>query len=133
MDDNDYQHVDLYPHEVKREYARGSGPGGQHRNKTESCVHLTHLPTGITARIDGRHQHKNEVAAMKILTERVNEFYRSGFNGDVIEIRRSQVGNGNRGDKRRTYRVKDGLVIDHISGKTVKLKDILRGKIEKLI
>jgi peptide chain release factor 1 len=132
LDNNDYQHVDLYPHEVKREYTRGSGPGGQHRNKTESCVNLTHIPTGITARIDGRHQHKNELEAMKILTERVNDYYRTGFNGDIVEERRNQVGKGSRGDKRRTYRVQDGVVLDHITNKSGKYKDILRGKVAKL-
>jgi len=62
----------------------------------------------------------------------VNEFYRTGHVSDVVEERRDQIGNGDRGDKRRTYRVKDAIVIDHITNKTCSLKDILKGKIELL-
>jgi protein subunit release factor A len=62
------------------------------------------------------------------LTKRVNEFYRCGHNSIDIEHRRGQIGNGERSDKRRTYRVKDNSVSDHITNKTASLKDILRGK-----
>lgn len=62
----------------------------------------------------------------------MNEYYRTGHVSDVVEERRDQIGDGARSDKRRTYRVKDSIVIDHITGKTASLKDILRGKIELL-
>jgi protein subunit release factor A len=62
----------------------------------------------------------------------VNEYYRTGHISEAVEERRDQIGNGDRGDKRRTYRVKDAIVIDHVTNKTASLKDILRGKIELL-
>lgn len=81
---------------------------------------------------DGRNQHANKEDALKELKRRVNEFYRTGHMSEEIEERREQIGNGERSDKRRTYRVKDGIVIDHITGKTANLKEILKGKIELL-
>lgn len=106
--------------------------GGQHKNTTDSCVIVTHIATGIKVVRDGRNQHKNKDDALKELNKRVNEFYRTGHIGEVVEERREQIGKGNRGDKRRTYRVKDGQVTDHITNKTANLKDILKGKIELL-
>lgn len=132
MDDNQYKDVDIYPSEVRVEYTRGSGPGGQHKNTTDSCVILTHYSTGIKARVDGRSQHKNEDKAWKELTKRVNHYYKTGEDAREVENRKEQIGVGGRSEKRRTYRVKDDEVIDHISGKRTKLKFILRGKLELL-
>lgn len=92
----------------------------------------THIPTGISARVDGRDKHKNEREALRVLTERVNHYYKTGEMLEQIKERRGQIGNGTRSDKRRTYRVKNNQVVDHITGKTAKLKHILRGKIELL-
>lgn len=132
MDDTQYEEVEIYPNEVRTEYTRGSGPGGQHKNVTNSCVVLTHYATGIKVRVDGRNQHKNEAEAWKELTRRVNHYYKTGEDEKEWEIRKEQIGIGGRSDKRRTYRVKDDEVIDHISGKRAKLKMILRGKVELL-
>lgn len=132
LDNETYTNVELFNYELKKEYTRGSGPGGQHKNKTESCVTLIHMATGISARVDGRQKHKNEEKAMKILTERVNEYYRTGFINDVADERRGQIGNSDGDDARRTYKVKTGMVTDHVTGKTARLKDISRGKLEKL-
>ena len=132
MDDNQFKEVEIHESEVRIEYTRGYGAGGQHKNTTNSCVILTHYSTGIKARVDGRNQHKNKKEAWKELTKRVNHFYRTGEIQNQIGIRKEQIGVGGRSDKRRTYRVKDGEVIDHISGKRVKLKLILRGKLELL-
>lgn len=93
---------------------------------------MTHIATGISVRRDGRHQHKNKSDALEELTKRVNSFYRTGHDEIGIEERRAQIGDGACSDKRRTYRVKDSIVVDHITGKTVSLKDIMRGKIELL-
>lgn len=128
----DYKQIKLYPGEVKKNYTRGSGPGGQHKNKTESCVLLTHLSTGITARCDGRNQHQNEKEAWKILTERVNHFYKTGKIEEIVEIRKKQIGSGMRGDKRRTYREKNNMVIDHVNNKKGTLSQILRGELNIL-
>jgi len=129
---NDYKEVDLFPSEYSLETTRGSGNGGQHKNTTDSCVVVTHYATGIKVVRDGRNQHKNKEDALKELTRRVNNYYRTGHDEEVVEERREQIGKGDRGDKRRTYRVKDAQVIDHITGKTASLKDILRGKINLL-
>jgi peptide chain release factor 1 len=132
LEENNYKEVDLRPDEYRLETTRGTGNGGQHKNTTDSCVVVTHLSTGIKVVRDGRNQHRNKEEALEELKRRVNEFYRTGHISEVVEERREQIGNGDRGDKRRTYRVKDAIVIDHITGKSASLKDILRGKIELL-
>lgn len=129
---NDYKEVEIRPDEVRIETTRGSGNGGQHRNTTDSCVIITHYATGIKVVRDARDQHKNKDEAMKEITRRVNHFYRTGHDEELVEERRSQIGTGVRSDKRRTYRVKDAIVNDHITNKIASLKDILRGKIELL-
>lgn len=129
---NEYKDIEIYPNEVRIETIRGTGNGGQHRNTTDSCVVMTHLSTGIKVVRDGRNQHKNKADAFKEVAKRVNDYYRTGEMGELSEERRTQIGNGERGDKRRTYRVKDGIVIDHITNKTASIKDIFRGKIQLL-
>lgn len=130
---NDYKDIDIPMNEIRIETTRGQGSGGQHKNVTDSCVIVTHEHTGIKVVRDGRQQHSNKEDALKELKRRVNEFYRTGHLNEVIEERRDQIGSGERSDKRRTYRVKDGLVIDHISGKTASFKDIMKGRIELLV
>ena len=93
---------------------------------------MTHISTGIKVVRDGRDQHKNKRDALEELTKRVNSFYKNGHDSVAVEDRRNQIGNSERSDKRRTYKVKENMVIDHITGKTARLKDILRGKIELL-
>jgi len=93
---------------------------------------VTHIPTGIKVVRNGRHQANNKIDALDEITKRINNFYRTGFLDEVSEIRKEQVGDGTRSDKRRTYRVKDGIVVDHITGKTASYKDILKGKINLL-
>lgn len=118
--------------EVNRAYTRGSGPGGQNKNKVNSCVVLTHRPTGISVRIDGRDQPKNELEAWTIMEQRLRDLHDGKINAEVSSIRSSQIGGGERGNKRRTYRVKDGIVNDHVTGKQAQMKLIERGKIELL-
>jgi peptide chain release factor 1 len=132
MEENDYHEVELHPNEYRLETTRGTGNGGQHKNTTDSCVVVTHNATGLKVVRDGRNQHKNKEDALKELKKRVNAFYRTGHLEESVEERRDQIGKGDRGDKRRTYRVKDSLVVDHITNKTASLKDILRGKIDLL-
>ncbi len=132
MEINNYKEVEIRPDEIRIETTRGSGAGGQHKNVTDSCVIITHYATGIKVVRDGRNQHKNKEDALNEIKRRVNDFYRTGHIDDSVEQRREQIGKGDRTDKRRTYRVKDVMVIDHITNKTARLKDILRGKIELL-
>jgi peptide chain release factor 1 len=119
--------------EVDRKYTRSSGKGGQHRNKVETCVVLTHKPTGIQVRIgNNRERHRNEELAWEEMERRLKEIYFSEKKGEEIGNRLKQIGKGGRSDKRRTYRVKDDIVVDHITNKKTSLKKILRGNIELL-
>lgn len=132
LEENDYKEVEIHPSEYRIETTRGTGAGGQHKNTTDSCVIITHYSTGIKVVRDGRNQHKNKEDALKELKKRVNEFYRTGHVEESVEERRGQIGKGDRSDKRRTYRVKDGVVVDHITNKTASFKDVSRGKINLL-
>lgn len=132
LEENNYKEVEISTNEIKVETTRGTGPGGQHRNTTDSTVVITHEATGIKVVRNGRCQHKNKAEGLIELKKRVNEFYRNGHNSIDIEHRKSQIGNSERSDKRRTYKVKESMVIDHVSNKTASLKDILRGKINLL-
>lgn len=132
LEKDDYNEVNVPYDEIKVETTRGTGAGGQHRNSTDSCVVLTHIPTGIKVARNGRCQHKNKADAIKELNKRVNNYHQTGFDSVVIEERRTQIGNGERSEKRRTYRVKENQVIDHITNKTSTLKDIFKGRINLL-
>lgn len=132
MDDNEYKDVKLQPYEYRIETTRGTGNGGQKRNKTETCVVITHIETGIKVRIDSRSQKQNKENALLELTKRVNDFYRTGNIAKNIKERQKQVGRGLRAEKRRTYNVKSDRVIDHITGKRASLKKVLRGELNLL-
>lgn len=119
--------------ELQIETTRGTGNGGQHRNTTDSCVVITHLPTGIKVVRDGRNQHRNKEDALVEIKKRVNTFYRTGYEEEVVEKRNGQIGSGERSDKKRTYRDKDDKVIDHETGKSASLKQFMKGKLELLI
>lgn len=129
---NQYKAIEIPYSEIKIETTRGTGNGGQHKNSTDSCVIMTHSLTGIKVVRDGRSQLSNRDYAYEELKRRINEYYRTGFISEVSEARKGQIGDGTRSDKRRTYREKDGIVIDHITNKTASFKDILKGKIELL-
>ncbi len=97
--------------------ARGSGPGGQKRNKTESCIIATHRPSGLQVRIDNeRSQHQNKAMAYKIIAARLYDAERERIAGARELDRKQQVGSGQRGDKVRTYRTQDDQVTDHRTG-----------------
>lgn len=113
--------------DIRYVMTKGTGPGGQHRNKTESCVTAIHKPTGLSVKIDARHQHKNKALATRLLSERVREQKRDQSCNERHANRKQQVGSGMRGDKRRTYRSKDDAVVDHIIGKKWRLSKWLRG------
>jgi peptide chain release factor 1 len=114
--------------DVDLETMRGSGAGGQHRNKTDSAVRARHRPTGIEVRVEAeRSQHANKELAMRVLAARVAERDRAAADGARAEDRRRMIGTGMRGDKRRTIRVQDDQVNDHIDGRTWKFKAYARG------
>lgn len=127
-----YSDKEIPQSELKIETTRGSGKGGQHKNVTDSCVIVTHVPTGIKVVRDGRSQLSNRDDAYKEIKKRINTYYRTGFVEEVSNLRKEQVGDGHRSDKRRTYRCKEGIVVDHVTNKSANIKDILRGKINLL-
>lgn len=111
-------HVRIREADLDWTVCRGSGPGGQHRNKTESAVVLVHKPTGVTVRCESeRSQHQNRATAISVLRARLWQREQERLTGERGDARRSQVGSGMRGDKRRTIRVQDGVVTDHVTGK----------------
>lgn len=124
--------VVIDPLDVVRKYTRSRGKGGQNVNKVETCVVLTHLPTGITVRSEnGRKRDKNEQEAWRRLTEKLQSIedvsHQEGERG-----KRSAHNKSNRSEKVRTYKVTEKKVTDHRTHKTVKMKDVERGRIEKL-
>lgn len=116
--------------DVTFRYTKGKGPGGQHKNKTESCVIATHEPTGIEVTIDGRNQHQNKRLALKELQKRVDEFILDERAKKKKQYRDKKIHEHHR---IRTYDYSRGIVTDHNTGKTASLKDILeKGMLEKL-
>lgn len=132
MDEFELQIKPITESEVRIERTRGSGSGGQHKNSTDSRIVMTHIQTGIKVISDGRHQAANLEEAYKEMGRRVNDHYNNQAYNEYSVDRHKQVGSGHRSDKRRTYRVKDDLVIDHITGKTTTIKNILKGNLELL-
>ena len=111
---------------------RSGGPGGQHANKTSSAVQLTHLPTGISVRIETKSQHQNKQLALAVLRARLHAQESDRLLGARNAKRRSQVGCGARGDKRRTIAVQRDTVTDHETGKSMPFKSYSRGDLEPL-
>ena len=114
---------------------RSSGAGGQHVNKTESCIRLTHLPTGIVVLCqDERSQTKNREKAMRVLKSRLYDFYQSQYEKEYSENRRSQVGTGDRSERIRTYNFPQGRVTDHRIGMTLySLDNFMLGDIDEMV
>ena len=119
IDDKDLR-IDIY---------RSSGAGGQHVNKTDSAVRLTHLPTGIVVAMqDERSQHRNRDKAMQVLRTRIYEKKREEAHGAEAEARKAMVGSGDRSERIRTYNFQQGRVTDHRIGLTLhKLDEVLAG------
>lgn len=120
--------VRLDERDLEETTMRGSGPGGQHRNKTDSAVRLLHRPTGLVVRCESeRDQSQNRRVARAVLRARLWDLEHTRTRGARDADRRAQVGTGMRGDKRRTIRTQDDQVTDNVSGRTWRFKDYERG------
>ncbi len=123
------------PAELQIDTFRASGAGGQHVNKTESAIRITHLPTGLVVECqDERSQYKNKEKAMKVLRARLLERQQACQAADTAARRRAQVGSGDRSERIRTYNFPQGRVTDHRVGLTLyKLDGVLDGDLDELV
>ena len=126
---------EIDPKDLQIDTFRASGAGGQHVNKTESAIRITHLPTGLVVECqDERSQYKNKDKAMKVLRSRLYEMEREKQESAEAAARRSQVGSGDRSERIRTYNFPQGRVTDHRIGLTLyKIDAIMDGVLDELI
>jgi peptide chain release factor 1 len=133
MNPDEKVELKINPNDITKQYTCSRGKGGQNVNRIQSCVVLTHIPTGIMVRSEEtRNQGKNEELAYKRLSEKLKVIEEEKFLDQVKTRRNDQIGNGDRGTRKRTYRLKEDVVIDHETGKNCRWKDILKGRIELL-
>jgi peptide chain release factor 1 len=127
--------VNIKPADLRVDTFRASGAGGQHVNKTDSAIRLTHLPSGMVVECqDERSQHKNRARAMSLLQARLLEQEQSRQQSEIAESRRIQVGSGDRSQRVRTYNFPQGRLTDHRINLTLyKLDEILSGNLDMLI
>ena len=127
--------VSLNLNDVRKDTFRASGAGGQHVNKTESAVRLTHVPTGTVVECqDGRSQHQNYERALEVLRSRLYDAARAKAEAERAANRKSQVSTGDRSAKIRTYNFPQGRVTDHRIGLTVHtLPSVLSGELDPVI
>ncbi len=127
--------LEINPSDLQIDTYRSGGAGGQHVNKTESAIRITHLPSGLVVECqDERSQHKNKDKAMKVLRSRLFEQLQKEQSDAIASDRKSQVGTGDRSERIRTYNYPQGRVTDHRIGLTLyKLEQILNGDLDELI
>ncbi|MBE2243740.1 MAG: peptide chain release factor 1 [Burkholderiaceae bacterium] len=127
--------IRLDPAELRIDTFRASGAGGQHVNKTDSAIRITHLPTGIVAECqDDRSQHRNKAKAMAVLAARLQEKERSERAAKEAATRKGLIGSGDRSDRIRTYNFPQGRITDHRINLTLyKLQAVLDGELDEVI
>jgi peptide chain release factor 1 len=128
-------HIDLNPNELRIDTFRASGAGGQHVNKTDSAIRITHLPTGIVVECqDERSQHKNKARAMSLLQARLLDAEQSKQQAEQAATRKQLVGSGDRSERIRTYNFPQGRVTDHRINLTLyKLDQVMAGDLDEII
>ena len=129
------QAVQINPSELRIDTYRASGAGGQHVNKTDSAVRITHLPTGIVAECqDDRSQHRNKAKAMQVLVARIQEKERSERAAKEAATRKGLIGSGDRSDRIRTYNFPQGRLTDHRINLTLyKLGFVMEGDLDEVV
>ncbi|MBQ4046912.1 MAG: peptide chain release factor 1 [Clostridia bacterium] len=127
--------LEINPTDLQIDTFRSSGAGGQHVNKTESAIRITHLPTGLVVECqDERSQHKNKERALKVLRSKLYDQMLAEQNAEIAAERRSQVGTGDRSERIRTYNFPQGRVSDHRINLTLyKLENFLNGDLDEMI
>lgn len=127
--------IEINPEDLEFETHRASGAGGQHINKTDSAVRITHKPTGITVNCqDGRSQIQNREQALKIITARVYDYYLQQAEAEKGAERRSKIGTGDRSEKIRTYNYPQNRVTDHRINFTLQQLDrVMEGRLDDII
>lgn len=127
--------VDINPKDIRVDTYRSSGAGGQHVNKTESAIRITHIPSGIVVSCqDESSQHKNREKAFSVLKARLFEYEKEKQEDDIANDRKSQVGSGARSEKIRTYNYPQNRVTDHrVPGRIFNIETILDGNLDELI
>jgi len=127
--------VVINPADLRVDTFRASGAGGQHVNKTDSAIRLTHLPTGIVVECqDQRSQHKNRAQAMSVLAARIMSEQQDKIDSEQAETRKLQVGSGDRSERIRTYNYPQGRITDHRINLTLyKLAEVMGGDLEQVI
>lgn len=129
------QAVQINPADLRIDTYRASGAGGQHVNKTDSAVRITHIPTGIVAECqDDRSQHRNKAKAMQVLAARIKEKERSERAAKEAATRKGLIGSGDRSDRIRTYNFPQGRLTDHRINLTLyKLQFVMEGELDEVI
>jgi peptide chain release factor 1 len=131
----DVEQIDLNPADLRVDTFRASGAGGQHVNKTDSAIRITHLPTGTVVECqDERSQHKNRARAMSLLAARIMDEREQKHQAEIAQERKNLVGTGDRSDRIRTYNYPQGRVTDHRINLTLyKLDDVMQGSLDQVV
>jgi peptide chain release factor 1 len=131
----DVAEIQISPSDLRVDTFRASGAGGQHVNKTDSAIRLTHLPTGVVVECqDERSQHKNRARAMSLLKAKLMRAERDKLDSEQAQNRRNLVGSGDRSERIRTYNYPQGRITDHRIGLTLyKLDEVTEGELDLVI
>jgi peptide chain release factor 1 len=133
--EGEHDDIDINPADLKVDTFRASGAGGQHVNKTDSAVRMTHIPTGVVVECqDERSQHKNRAKALSLLQARLMDAQQEAAASELSETRKLLVGSGDRSERIRTYNYPQGRVTDHRINLTLyKLEAILMGQLDPIV